>query len=33
MVNSLKISLDLIFTTMNLVGYTCMQEFVVPMQA
>jgi hypothetical protein len=27
LINSPKISLDLIFTKMNLVGHTCMQEF------
>jgi hypothetical protein len=32
LVNSPKISLDLVFATVNLVGHTCMQNLVVPMQ-
>jgi hypothetical protein len=32
MVNSSKISLDLIFITVNLVGYNCMQDLGVPTQ-
>jgi hypothetical protein len=32
MVNSLKISVDLIFTKVNLVGYTCMKDLGVPIQ-
>jgi hypothetical protein len=30
--NSLKISLDLIFTTVNLVWHTCMLDLGVPVQ-
>jgi hypothetical protein len=32
LVNSLKFHLDLIFTKVNLVGHTCMQEIRVPIQ-
>jgi hypothetical protein len=32
LVNSPKIYLDMLFTTMNLVGHTCMQEIGVPIQ-
>jgi hypothetical protein len=32
LVNSLKIYLDLIFTNVNLVGHTCMQEIEVSIQ-
>jgi hypothetical protein len=32
MVNSLKFYLELIFTTMNLVGHTCMQDYEVSIQ-
>jgi hypothetical protein len=32
LVNSLKFYLDLVFTKVNLVGYTCMQEIGLPIQ-
>jgi hypothetical protein len=32
LVNSLKISFDLIFTKVNLVGHTCMQDYEVSIQ-